>query len=70
MTAVSISYANCSFTLVDLKKETYQKNCIDKKTLSNKQCSDLQFYIKKCGVAVTTFDVHVNPSGEISVNKR
>lgn len=63
-------HATCSFTTVDQYKATYQKECIDKKVLSDKQCSDLQFYIKKCGVVVTTFDVQVKPSGEVLLDTK
>lgn len=66
----TILNATCSFTAVDLKKATYQKECLDNKTLSDKYCNDLQLYIKKCGVVVTTFDVQVKPSGKVTVDTR
>lgn len=62
--------ATCSFTTVDQYKVTYQKECIDKQTISKKHCSDLQTYIKKCGVVVTTFDVQVKPSGKVVVDTK
>ncbi len=36
----------------------------------DKYCNDLQLYIKKCGVVVTTFDVQVKPSGKVTVDTR
>lgn len=63
-------YATCSFTMVDLKKDVYQKECIDKKILSNKHCSKLQSYIKKCGVVVTEFNLKVHPDGQVKVIKK
>ena len=66
----SIVYSECSFTRVDLNKATYQKECLENKTLSDKYCNDLQFYIKKCGVVVTTFDVEVKPSGKVIVDTK
>ena len=66
----SIAYSTCSFTRVDLNKATYQKECLDSKTLSDKYCNDLQHYIKKCGVVTTTFNAHVKPSGKVIVDTK
>jgi len=69
-TVTTILNATCSFTTVDQYKVTYQKECIDKKILSEKECSYLQFYIKKCGVVITTFDVQVKPSGQVLLDTK
>jgi hypothetical protein len=56
--------------LVDLKQETYQKGCLDKKIMSDKQCSELDSYIKRCGTVRTTFDMQVTTSGNVVIDTK
>ncbi len=64
----SIVYSECSFTMMDEYKARYKEKCLDNKILSDKRCSYLGSYIKRCGVAVLTLDVQIMPSGEIISN--
>ena len=69
-TSTLILHATCSFTGVDLKKDIYQRECVDTKNISDKRCADLQSYIKRCGVAVLTLDVEIKPSGKVVVDTK
>ena len=63
----SIVYSECSFTMIDEYKAEYKEKCLDNKILSDKRCSYLGSYIKRCGVAVLALDIQIKPSGKVVI---
>ena len=66
----SIVYSECSFTMMDEYKARYKEKCLDNKILSDKRCSYLGSYIKRCGVAVLTLGMKIMPSGEVVIDTK
>ena len=66
----SIVHSECSFTMMDEYKARYKEKCLNNKILSDKRCSDLGSYIKRCGVAVLTLGVEIKPSGKVIVDTK